>query len=160
LNAPLLLLLLTAATCFAGDVKWRSFDAGLAEAKKTHKKILLDVYTDWCKWCTKLDKEVYTNDKVSKYLTKAYIPVKLNGEGTGKVSYKSQTTTEMGLAQSFGIRSYPTIIFLDSGGEPINSLGGFVDAERFLPIITYIGDDHYKSISWEEYKTKNGIDMK
>jgi thioredoxin-related protein len=155
-----LLLLVSVTAGFAGEVKWRSFDAGLAEAKKTHKKILLDVYTDWCKWCTKLDKEVYTNDKVSKYLAKAYIPVKLNGEGSTKVTYKSQSTTEMGLTQAFGIQSYPTIIFLDSEGEPINSLGGFIDADRFLPIITYIGDDHYKSISWQDYKTKNGLDVK
>lgn len=156
----LFLLLVTLSAGYAGEVKWRSFDAGLAEAKKTNKKVLLDVYTDWCKWCTKLDKEVYTNDKVSKYLLKAYVPVKLNGEGSAKVTYKSQTTTEMGLAQSFGIRSYPTIIFLDSDGEPINSLGGFVDADRFLPIITFIGDDHYKSISWEEFKAKSGTEKK
>lgn len=142
----------------AGELKWRTFDAGLAEAKKTNKKIMLDVYTDWCGWCKKLDKDVYANDKVSNYLNKAYIPIKINGEGTTKLTYKDQKTNEVGLAQAFGIRSYPTIIFLDSHGEPINSLGGFVDADRFLPIIKFIGDDHYKSMTWDEYKAKNGLD--
>lgn len=156
----LTLICITSMVSHAGELKWRSFDVGIAEAKKTNKKILLDVYTDWCGWCKKLDKDVYANDKIVSYVNKAYIPVKLNGEGARKLTYKDQQSTEMGLAAAFGIRSYPTIIFLDSQGEPINSLGGYVDADRFLPIVKYIGEDHYKSMTWDEYRAKNGLDKK
>ena len=62
----------------------------------------------------------------------------------------------MQLARKFGVTGYPTIIFLDSQGEPINSLGGYVNAEKFLPIIKFIGDDFYKTMKWDEYLTKYG----
>lgn len=156
-----LFIFMSTVSGFAGDkteLQWRSFDAGLAEAKASHKKILLDVYTDWCGWCKKLDKEVYSNQKVATYLAKAYIPVKLNAESAKKLSYKDKAHSETELARAFGVQSYPTIIFLDSDGEPINSLGGYVDADRFLPIVQYIGDDHYKTMTWDEYKSKNGLD--
>lgn len=145
----------------AGDkteLQWRSFDAGLAEAKASHKKILLDIYTDWCGWCKKLDSDVYSNQKVAAYLAQAYIPVKLNAESSKKLSYKEKAQSEMELARAFGVQGYPTIIFLDSQGEPINSIGGYVNADRFLPIAQYIGDDQYKTMTWDEYKSKNGLD--
>jgi len=159
----ILFIIIGSVLGIAGDkteLQWRSFDAGLAEAKATHKKILLDVYTDWCGWCgwcKKLDSDVYSNKKVATYLVQAYIPIKLNAESAKKLSYKDKAHSETELAQAFGVRSYPTIIFLDSNGEPINSLGGYVDADRFLPIVQYIGDDHYKNMTWDEYKSKNGL---
>ncbi len=151
-------LFILSAEASGGELKWRTFDAGLAEAKQSNKKILLDVYTDWCGWCKKLDKDVYANDKVAAYLNKAYVIIKLNAESNGKLTYRDKSLTEGGLAQAFGVRGYPTIIFLDSNGEPINSLGGYVAADRFLPIIMYIGDDKYKSMTWDEYRQKSGLD--
>ena len=137
------------------EMKWRKYDTGLTEAKKLKKKILVDVYTDWCKWCKKLDAEVYTEAKVAKYLDQQYIPVKINAESDEKVTYDGKKITEAELAARLGVSGYPTIIFLDTEGKYINKLASFVSADRFLPIMQYIGDDHYKKISWEEYQKKN-----
>ncbi|SRR5713101_6346095 len=139
----------------AGDkseLKWKSFDAGFAEAKKNKKKVMVDVYTDWCGWCKRLDKDTYSNEKVIDYLNHQYVVVKMNAESTSKVTYKDSSYTEATLSHVFGITGYPTVIFFDASGEPINSLGGYVNAERFLPIIQYIGGDYYKSMTWDEYQ--------
>ena len=147
----LFILLLCAAPLHAGGPKWRTFDAGLAEAKATHKKVLVDVYTDWCKWCKKLDADTYSNEKVMAYLEKTYVPVKMNGEGSAKVSYKEVKGTETDLTRAFGVRGFPTIIFIDSNGELITSISTYLDADKFLPVIKFIGDDKYKTMSFEEY---------
>ncbi|MBI3765214.1 MAG: thioredoxin fold domain-containing protein [Ignavibacteriales bacterium] len=157
------MLLITVLLCRAGDkgeLQWRNLTTGLEEAKKSNKKILLDIYTDWCGWCKKLDKDVYANEMVASYLKQQYVAVKLNAESDAKVTYKGQTTSEMELAQAFGIRSYPTIIFLDAAGEPINSLGGYVNAEKFLPIVKFIGEDYYKKMTWDQYREQNGVKSK
>lgn len=154
------MVLLTALLCRAGDkgeVQWKNLTAGLEEAKKSNKKILLDVYTDWCGWCKRLDKDVYANEKVADYLKQQYVAVKLNAESTAKVTYKGKTISEMEVAQAFGIHSYPNIIFLDAAGEPINSLGGYVNAEKFLPIVKFIGEDYYKKMTWDQYLEKSGM---
>ncbi len=164
ITASLILIILLGTTAvLAGDkaeLKWRKFDAGVAEAKKAKKKILIDVYTDWCKWCKKLDSEVYTDPKVVDYLNKYYIPVKVNGEGKENLKYKGETITESGLTQSFGVTGFPTILFMDSNGDAINKLGSFVPADRFLLIIQYIGGEHYKKISFEEFTKNKGVQPK
>ncbi len=142
------------------ELKWKKYDAGLAEAKKLKKKILVDVYTDWCKWCKKLDAEVYTDAKVAKYLDQQYIPVKINAESDEKVKFEDMKITEAELAAKLGVSGYPTIIFLDTEGKYINKLASFVPAERFLPIVQYIGDDNYKKMSWEEFQKKIGLTVK
>lgn len=138
------------------ELKWKKLDAGLAEARRSGKKVMVDVYTDWCGWCKKLDRDVYGNDDVARYLNKQYVVVKLNAESSEKVMYKGKSASEQELAASFGVSGYPTIFFIDSNGEFINSLGGYVGPEKFLPIIQYIGEDTYKKMTWEEYqKTKS-----
>jgi thioredoxin-related protein len=152
------LLLVGSISARAGDktkLKWRSFDSGLAEAKKTSKKIMLDIYTDWCGWCKRLDKDTYSNEKVVEYLNRRYVAIKLNAESNTKVSFGDSTYTETGLARSFGVGGYPTIMFFDSDAKPINRIPGYVNAEKFLPIIKFIGDDHYKSMTWQEYEQKD-----
>ena len=157
-----LALLLLAAVSFASadgkkdstktELKWRTFDAGSAEARKTGKKILLDIYTDWCVWCKRLDQNVYADPAVAGYLEKYYIPVKLNAESDAKVHYKDTSFSSSQFAQGvLQVTGYPTIYFLDANGEPINRLGGYVDAGKFLPIIRFIGEDYYKKMKWEEF---------
>ena len=134
------------------ELKWKPFEAGFAEARKSDKKVLLDVYTDWCGWCKKLDQNVYSDGRVVKYLNQHYVVVKLNAEDTTRVNYMDKTSTKTELAGHFGVRGYPTIIFFGSKGDPINSLPGYVDADRFLTIVKYIGEDYYKTITWENFQ--------
>jgi len=148
-------LLLSSSVALAGgaehDLQWLSFDKGLAEAQKSDKKILVDVYTDWCGWCKRMDRDVYANDKVASYLMQQYVLVKVNAESSEELHYKGKTYSEMGLAQGFKVTGYPTILFLDPNGNHITSLPGYVKADEFLGIVKFIGEDYYKTMKWEEY---------
>jgi len=158
-----LLILLTSAFTFitvhAGgntELKWRKFNAGLSEAKKTKKKIFVDVYTDWCKWCKKLDAEVYSDQKVVDYINKYYIPVKMNGESSDSVHFKNQSFTEATLSQAFGVSGFPTLIFLASNGEPIDKIGSFLPKDQFLQVAEFIGEDYYKNKKWDDFIKQKG----
>ena len=37
-------------------IKWMSWEEALEKSKKTKRKIFVDIYTDWCGWCKKMDK--------------------------------------------------------------------------------------------------------
>jgi thioredoxin-related protein len=163
LAAFLLLAILASVPAYAGtgkktqELTWKDLPSGLAEAKKANKKILLDVYTDWCKWCKKLDAEVYAEPAVSAYLQKNYITVKVNAENPDKFAFQGKQMNGPDIAQTFGVSGYPTIIFLDADGKQIDRLGGFVNAQQFLPILKFIGEDAYKTTSWDDYAKKNGL---
>jgi thioredoxin-related protein len=138
------------------ELKWNKFDEGLALAKKNNKKILVDVYADWCKWCKKMDAEVFSSDTIAPYLQKNYILIKLNGESQEKLNYKDEKMTASAFAQGFGVTGFPTVIFLEPTGDAITKVSGFIDAQNFLPMITFFGDDHYKKMTWQEYFAKYG----
>jgi thioredoxin-related protein len=153
-----LMLLLAACTGCAGDKPepaWSTFDKGILGAKAKEKKVMIDVFTDWCGWCKKLDKEVYADAGVASYLNEEFVSIKLDAESNAKVTFQGKQMTEMELARSFGVTGYPSIIFLEPDGTNITLIPGFVPAEKFLPILRYIGDNHYKTTSWEEYEKKH-----
>ena len=134
------------------ELKWKPFEAAFDKARGDDKKVLLDVYTDWCVWCKRLDSNVYTDQRVVSYLGKHYVVVKMNAEDTTNVTYKTRTSTKVELAHAFGVRGYPTIIFFDSKGEAITSIPGYVDANRFLAVAKFIGEDYYKKMTWDNYQ--------
>jgi thioredoxin-related protein len=143
------------ATASETSLAWYNFNDGLAEAKKTNKKVLIDVYTDWCGWCKKMDSQTYANKLVADYLKRQYVIIKLNAESNKQVRYKNQTYTEREIAAAFGINGYPATLFLKPDGEPITIYPGFADAQRFKLVLSFIAEDHYLSKSFEEYATKN-----
>ncbi|MBX2992461.1 MAG: DUF255 domain-containing protein [Bacteroidetes bacterium] len=132
-------------------LQWRSFDEGIAEAQQSNKKVLVDVYTDWCSWCKKMDSQVYANNDVADYLSKSYVVIKLNAESSKKINYRNQQYTERELAAAFGINGYPSTLFLKSDSEPITIYPGFADAQKFKQIISFIAEDHYLSKKFEDY---------
>ena len=157
LSSILITLILSSTTLISGEktsLQWKNFNDGIAQAKKTNKKILLDVYTDWCGWCKKMDEEVYTNKDIASYLADRYIVVKLDAESESKLNYDDKTMSEMQLAQGFGVTGYPTTIFMKANGDAITLVAGYIPAETFIEVITFIGEDHYKKMKWEEYVSK------
>jgi thioredoxin-related protein len=138
------------------EVTWNSFDAGMQQASSQNKKVLIDVYTDWCTWCKKMDSDVYSDASVADYLKKNFVTIRLNAESNESVHYKGQSYTASGLAQAFGVNGYPTTIFLKEDGNPITSLPGYVDAGRFSHILSYIAENRYLNTKFEDYLKEKG----
>jgi thioredoxin-related protein len=139
---------------YAGEnsnLKWRDFNDGIAEAKKTNKKILIDVYTDWCGWCKRMDSQTYADKQVAKYLGERYVLVKLNAESAKKIFYNDKQYTEREFSAAFGITGYPATLFLKSNGEAITIYPGFADAKRFMDVASFIAEDHYLTKKFDEY---------
>lgn len=121
--AAILGVTLVAATALADSVKWATdYDKALAQAKSEKKLVMVDVYTDWCGWCKKLDKDVYSNAKVSEKLSKDFVACKINPE---------KSAQNRKLADKFGTRGYPHIVFVDGDGKKVYEISGYIPADRF-----------------------------
>ena len=131
---------------------WKGWDAGLAEAGKTGRPVLVDVYTDWCGWCKRMDREVYSRADVQGYLAKRFVVVKLNAESNESASFEGKSYTSRTLAARFGVTGYPTTIFLSGKGAHLGNVPGYVPADKFLLLLRYIGDGHSeKGESFDEF---------
>ena len=138
---------------------WRSFDAGLELAKVSHKKILVDIYTDWCGWCKKMDQEVYTDPSVKEYLAKNFVIVKMNAEAEGTIHYKGKVYSPAQLASAFGVTGYPATLFLKDDSDPITLLPGYMEAPMFLHVLSFIAENEYERKQFDQYLKEKGVEQ-
>jgi len=151
LAAALLLATLTAAG-HAAPVAWRDWNGGLAAAASSGRPVIVDVYTDWCGWCKRMDRDVYARPDVGEYLNSHFVTIRLNAESGERVSYEGRTLSARMLAGGFRVTGYPTTIFLKSDGTHLANVPGYVPAVKFMKLVRFIGDGHMeRGESWEEY---------
>jgi len=136
------------------DSKQKSFEEVLKNAQKDKKKIVINVYADWCKWCKKMDSDTFPDKEVQKELKRNFYFYKLNGESSDIVEYDGRKWTKAQLTKAFGIRGFPSTIFLNHDSKPITVLPGYVDAKTFASILRYIGDDIYLKMNFDEFMKK------
>ncbi|MFI5251885.1 MAG: thioredoxin family protein [Bacteroidota bacterium] len=149
------LIIFSLAPGFAGEkaeLKWRTFDEASAQASKSKKKVLVDVYTDWCKWCKKMDADTYSDSTVMNYLNKKFVVAKLNAESEDQVTFEGEKHTSAEFAQMLGVKGYPTIVFFGPDGKVITALSTYLDAEKFLHVVKFIGDDKYEKMNFDEFE--------
>ncbi len=144
-----------------GPVNWLSFEEAVARAQATPKKIFIDVYTDWCGWCKVMDSKTFSDPAVAEVLQSKFYPVKLDAEQREPITFNDHTFKfvprgnkgyhELAAALLNNKLSYPSVVFLNEKFEIIQVLPGYRKADEFLKIVTYIGEDHYLTRSWEDF---------
>lgn len=137
-------------------IKWITLDQAFEAIKKEPRKIVIDVYTDWCGWCKVMDKNTFSDAKVADFVNKKYYAVKLNAEQAGEIQIGDKKYTYPQLASDLmqGRMSYPTIVYLDEKFNMIQPIPGYQDAKAFHQVITFLGDNHYKKLDFEKYKAE------
>jgi len=104
--------------------KKESWNDVLKQAKKENKLIFLDIYATWCGPCKRLKSNTFSNEEVGKLYNQKFINVALDGE-------KGEGLT---LAQKYGVRSYPTLLFLDGNGNIVVRTGGYHNSDEFIEL--------------------------
>lgn len=148
------------ATFCYGQVKWMTFEEAVEQSKKEKKKIFIDVYTDWCGYCKVMDKNTFNDPEVARILNENFYPVKFNAEQREDVEFDGHVFRfvpagryhELAASLLNNKLSYPTVVFLTENFEMIQPLPGYRKAEEFHMIVQYIGEDHFKSKTWQEFQ--------
>ena len=143
-------------------VKWMSMEDAIAAQDVEKRKIFVDLYTDWCGWCKRMDKATFQQPHIAEFLNENYYPVKFDAEQKTEIKYKDQVHKFVGsgrrgyhsLAASLtgGRLSYPTIVFIDQDLNVLQPIPGFQDPKTFEVIMTFFAGDHFKDTPWQEYK--------
>ncbi len=109
-----------------GGTGWlTNFEQAKAKARAEQKKILLNFTgSDWCGWCIKLDREVFSQREFLNYARDHYVLVKLDfPKRTSQPSSLKRQNED--LARKFGVRGFPTVVVLKSNGRE-HKRGGYV----------------------------------
>ncbi|WP_034257500.1 thioredoxin family protein [Adhaeribacter aquaticus] len=140
-------------------IKWVTLEEAAALSKKEPRKMVVDVYTDWCGWCKVMDKKTFTDPEIAKYVNKHFYAVKLDAEGKAPITvngkmykYNEQYRThEAALALLKGQLSYPTTVYLDERMAIITPVPGYLDVPNFKTLLKYFAENHYKNKSFQDY---------
>ncbi len=122
---------------------WRTdFKQAQAEAKAQKKYLLADFTgSDWCAYCIKLEREVFSQPEFEAYAKENLILVEIDFPRR-KEQPAAEKLQNQQLAQELGIQGYPTVVVFDPAGKPVGALGyapggpqPFLDAIKKLPKI-------------------------
>jgi thioredoxin-related protein len=156
------IILLFALNIQAQEIKWYSFNEIENLQQTAPKKVFMDVFTDWCGWCKKMDANTFTHPTIVKLMNKYFYAVKLDAEAGDVINYKGtaykkqneakRTPNDFASLMLNGKMSYPTTVYLD---EALNSFGpvpGYLEPKIMEKILTFYGENIYKQKTWADFE--------
>ena len=100
----------------SNSISWqKDLDQALALAKANKTTVVVDIYTDWCGWCKRMDKDIYTQPQIIS-LSNRYVFLKLNAEDGGQGAR---------FAQKNNVEGYPTTVIIDENGRYLRAVPGY-----------------------------------
>lgn len=69
-------------------IKWYDFETAIDLSHENKKFIFIDIYTDWCGWCKKMDATTFKDPAVIEYMNTHFYAVKMNAETKESIAYK------------------------------------------------------------------------
>lgn len=161
-----LLAVLTSVSGIAQEIQWVSMEEALQLQKKNPKKIMMDVYTNWCGPCKMLDKNTFHNPDVVNFVNENYYAVKFNAEGNETVNYDGKTFSNNNydpaltnrrnsvhdLTMYLKVSAYPTIVFFDEEGKVLAPIRGYQKPQQLeLYLKLFNSDEHVNMKSQEDF---------
>lgn len=126
---------------YSQEIKWLSFEEAIKLNETESKPIFIDIFTDWCGWCKKMDNSTFREEKVIDYLT-AFHCVKLNAEQKESIHFMGKTYSflpsgsrgyhELAAMLLDGNLSYPTFVVLAPSLQRLDMIKGFHDKHQLI----------------------------
>ena len=124
------------------SIVWHDISELEALQNSNPKKVIVDVYTDWCKWCKVMDEKTFSDPNFIKHVSSEYHMVKLDAELAVDLRFKEKTYSfikqgrrgyhELARELSQGQLSYPSFVLLDNDLNVLDVTRGFKDTPTFI----------------------------
>ena len=144
-------------------IQWMSFENAVERCAKEPKMIFIDVYTDWCGWCKRMDISTFSHPVIAQYMNEHFYAVKFDAERQDTITFQGHQfagvmrpdgrkgSHQLAQAMLKGKMSYPSYVIMNEEMKIIQVIGGYQEVKQFEPMIHYFGDGAYKSMSGDEF---------
>lgn len=105
-----------------------TWEEALAKAEEENKVIFLDAYASWCGPCKLLKRNVFSDATVGEFYNSNFINVAMDMEkGEGPK-----------IASKYGVRAYPTLIYINGDGSIANKAVGYHNTDQLIGLGTKV----------------------
>ena len=144
-------------------IDWVSIDELEQRQQIEPRKVIVDLYTQWCGWCKKMDSSTFADSNITNLVSENYYAVRFDAESRQDVSFMGNNYEyvkkygrggyhELAAALTEGQLSFPTIIFMDESLHVIQAIRGYQGPERFQRILSYFAFDYHKTTPWNQFE--------
>ncbi|NBC05243.1 MAG: thioredoxin fold domain-containing protein, partial [Bacteroidetes bacterium] len=120
-------------------------------APQEGKKILVDVFANWCPYCQRMHSEIYPSEAVQNAISDYFLWVRIDVESDAIVNYHGEEMTEAEFASALENQNVPTAYFLNSEGAILGKQPGFLKEDLFVNLLKFVGSDAYLDQSFQDY---------
>ncbi len=127
------------------ELNWVSFAEVENLQKKDPRRVLVDVYTDWCKICKMMDQQTFSDPDLIRYLNENFHLVKFNAEEKASISFQGKTYrylergsrgyNELAPALLTNSMAFPSFVVLDKEFKKEGVIKGFKDASSLRMLL-------------------------
>ena len=149
-------------------INWMSLEEAVQAQQDEPRKIMMDVYTQWCGPCKMMMRNTFTNADVINYINANYYAVKFDAESQAPVTYQDKTFANPGwnpnargrnsthqLSRALGVNAYPTLVYFDENANVIAPIAGYKTPQQLELYLKFFAD-HYKEgvqqQEWEKFR--------
>jgi thioredoxin-related protein len=103
----------------APQTRWLQLPVAQIKAKTEAKALIFMVSTSWCESCQKMEEHTFGDAQVANYTNDNLLLVQLDAESDQPIKVGGQTTTGRQLAESFKVKTYPSLVYVRGGDTTI-----------------------------------------
>lgn len=146
----------------AQGIKWYTFEEAVELSKNQPRKIVIDLYTHWCGWCKRMDKNTFSDSTVAAYVNANFYPVKFNAEQREVVQFNGYSfkfmeqgsggVHELAYSLLEGQMGYPTLVYLNEKFERILISPGYKEPAGLMQELKFTQGEFYNKMTFDQFK--------
>lgn len=159
----MLVVMGTSVAAQDAKIKWMTFEEAIEANRKQPKKIFIDVFTDWCGWCKRMDQTTFDNPVVAHYMNEHFYAVKFDAERADTIHFVGHEfvgttqpngrkgTHQLAYALLNGKMSYPSYVIMNEQNKIIQVVSGYQDVRGFEPMLHFFAENAFMTTEWTKF---------